>query len=73
MKTLGRSLYEKKLAKRIDRLESLCAKLEAKYGESDDLVRELGQEIQSLRALKKGTEQHLKDRTLVNVLASRAS
>lgn len=64
---------KKKLAKRIDKLESLCAKLAAKYGESDDLVLELVQEIKSLQTLKKGTEKHLKDRVSAEALAPRAS
>ena len=64
---------KKKLAKRIDRLESLCAKLVAKYGESDDLVLELVQEIGTLHTLKKGTEKHLKDRVSAEVLAPKAS
>jgi hypothetical protein len=40
---------KKKLEKRISSLESLSAKMHAKYGAQDDLVLELDREIVALR------------------------
>lgn len=41
---------KKKLGKHIGMLEGLAAKFEAKYGPSDPLVRDIAEEIQTLRA-----------------------
>ena len=43
-------ILKKKLAKRIDMLKSLSTKFESKYGPSDPLVRDIAEEIQTLRA-----------------------
>lgn len=42
---------KKKLAKRIEKLESLRAKMMAKYGASDTLVVDLDKEISEARAM----------------------
>jgi len=48
---------KKKLAKRIEKLDSLRSKMKAKYGSSDMLVVELGKEVaeaQTMLAILKG-------------------
>jgi hypothetical protein len=42
---------KKKLAKRIEKLDSLRSKLKAKYGASDTLVIDLDKEIAEARAI----------------------
>jgi phage shock protein A len=59
---------EKQLAKRIELLDRLRTDMESKYGQDDEMVRDLVKEIKSLRSKISDLKNNLSARKHTNVV-----